>query len=143
MKKVQEYYTQARHRAKRRKSAWNLLLIPAVTVPLIFIYLACLTMVELAHIKMFPGETLKNANSLGVILATVAPLFAALPFSMIVGNFIVWLVPPARRIFESEAKGFPGASFGNTQKKLLKWGLIVLVVSVVVTVIGIRMAWVV
>jgi hypothetical protein len=44
---------------------------------------------------------------------------------MILGNFLVWLVPPARRALDLEAKAHPGTSFTETNRGLLRFALFV------------------
>jgi hypothetical protein len=66
---------------------------------------------------------LQDAEGFGAILATVSPFFGSIPLSMILGNFLVWLVPPARRILDAEAKPFPETTFWNAQRKLFKLAL--------------------
>ncbi len=107
-------------RARRRKSRWNLLLLPAVLLPLAGIWAGlCLTANGL-HMHLFPRESLRTAKGAWPILATIAPFFAALPLSMLLGNLVVWLVPSARRALDSEAISHPGTSFLESQAKLVR-----------------------
>jgi hypothetical protein len=135
------YFERARHRARRRKSPWNLLLIPAVLIPLSALYLGSLLAVEALHLQISPGESLRNAKGFGVILATISPFFGAIPLALILGNFLIWFVPPARNVLDAEAKAFPETSFWNAQKKLFKLSLVMVPVSVALSISGVLLPW--
>jgi len=136
------YFDKARHRAQRRKSPWNLLLIPAVLIPLAAIYVVSLIAVESLRTQIHPGETLRNASGFGAILVTVSPFFGAIPLGMILGNLFVWLIPPARRVLDAEAIPYPETTFWNAQKTLVKFTFAIVPLSVALTILGIQMPWV-
>lgn len=140
--KLANYIDNARLRATRRKSAWNLLLIPAVTIPLGAIWLGIFKIMGLLHSHVYPEQNLHAASKgLGAVLAAVAPAFGAIPIAFLIGNCLVWLVPPARRGLDTEAQQFPSTSFVNAQKQLLKFAYIVVPISLALSVIGALLPW--
>ena len=80
------FIEEARNRAKRRKRAWNLLLIPAVLFPLVAIWGSLLFGFESIHSACYPGQSLRNGSGAAVVVTTVFPLFAAIPLGMFIGN---------------------------------------------------------
>lgn len=138
---MMNYLERAWGRARRRKSLWNLLFIPAVLFPLLALYGGSLIAVEALHLHIYPGERLRHARGFGVILATISPFFGVVPLAMILGNFFIWFVPPARQVLEVEAKAFPETFFGNVQKKLCHFSLIMVSVSVILTLGGVLLPW--
>jgi hypothetical protein len=136
------YIENAKFRAKRRKSAWNLLLLPTIIIPLCAIWIGSYKALDLLHATIHPGQNFQTTGQgIGAILAAVAPFFGALPLAMIIGNFVVWLIPPARRMLDEEAKPIPSTSFINSQKQLLKLAYIIVPVSLVLSIIGAVMPW--
>ena len=54
-----------------------------------------------------------------MILEALSLVLATIPVSLLMTNCLVWLVGPARRALEAEAKPYPGASFSASQRALL------------------------
>jgi hypothetical protein len=135
------YLARARARAQRRKSHWNLLLIPAVIIPLVALWWAGMMSAEMLHHKLYPGQYLFRSRGLGTLLAVMSPFFGALPLGMIIGNFLVWMIPPVRRILDEEARLFPSTGYRNSQKQLFKIALVIVPVSLLFSVIGALLKW--
>lgn len=136
-----DYITQARMRAKRRKSAWNLLLIPAIVIPWCILWWLGFRAGNLLHLRIFPGQDIWQSQGLGTILVAVSPFFGALPLAMIAGNFLIWLLPPARRVLDHETQSVPSASYRNAQKQLFKIALVLVPVSLLLSVTGVLLPW--
>ena len=128
-------------RARRRNSRWNLLLIPAVLLPIIAFWVAAVLLTQQAHMLVYPSQTLRNAKGLWVIVAVMAPLLAAVPLGMLVGNFLVWQVGPAREALDREAEPEPATTFAESQSALLRIALLGLAIAVVATAIGTLSPW--
>lgn len=128
-------------RAKRRKSRWNLLLLPAVLLPLVTIWAGLCGAANSMHMYLFSGESLRTAKGVWPILATLSPFFAALPLAMLVGNLVVWLVPPARRALDSEAIPHPGTSFLASQAKLGRLALYMTPAGVAASIVASALPW--
>ena len=111
----------ARERAKRRKSPWNLLLLPGVILPLVGLWLALVLLLQYLHTAIYPGQYLANSAGLGTILTTVGPFVAVLIPAMLIGNTLVRLVAPARQALDFEATNAPVTKFSRSQQALLKF----------------------
>jgi len=128
-------------RARRRKSRWNLLLIPAVLVPIVAVWVGTVLLAQKGHMLLYPGQTLRNAKGLWVIVAVMAPVLAAVPLGMLVGNFLVWQVGPARRALNREAAPDPTTTYGASQSALFKFSLLGVGIALVVTALGTLSPW--
>ena len=131
---------QYRH-AKRRKSRWNLLLVPAVLVPLIAIWVSLVLLGGYAHGLIYNGQTLRTGRGLGPILNALAPVFIATAFGMLAGNLLVWFIAPARRVLEREAMPYPALTFAASQSALLKLLPLLATVSISGLVLGVLIPW--
>ena len=87
------------------------------------------------------SESEKASNAVGVIVATVAPFFAALTIAMIVGNCLTWLVPPARRVMAREAEPHPGTSFRESQGQLIQLAKYLVPIGLGLGAVGAGMPW--
>ncbi len=136
-----DYFERARMRAQRRKSAWNLALIPSVLVPLGALWRLDVIAAEALHAALYPGQYLRLCQGLGTILVVMSPFFGALPVAMLVGNFLVRLIPPARRVLDEEAKPLSSTSYWSAQKQMLKIALVLVPVSLLFSIIGALLQW--
>lgn len=128
-------------RAKRRKSRWNLLLIPAVLLPIAAIWVGTALLAQQAHMALYPAQTLRNARGVWVIITVMAPVLAAGPLGMLVGNFLVWKVGPARTALDREAEPHPITTYGSSQSALRKLFLFAVPIALVATVLGVLFPW--
>ncbi len=128
-------------RAKRRKSGWNLLLLPAVLIPLVAVWAGLCGTANVMHMHLFPGESLRTAKGAWPILATLASFFAALPLAMLVGNLVVWLIPSARHALNSETIAHPGTSFRASQAALIRLALYMSPFSIAVSLVAAALPW--
>ena len=131
----------ARRRVTRRKSAWNLLLIPAVLIPGGLFWWGSLIVANSIHGKLYPGQYLPGYDGAGAIMVSLAAFFAALPIAMIAGNLLVRLLPAARQMLDQEATDHPGTSFIDSQKDLIRLALYVIPASTMVWVAGVLLPW--
>ena len=136
------YATQARARARRRKSRWNLLLIPAVVVPLFVIWAGSVASAEFVHECLYHGQSLRTARGVGPVLTTVGPFFGALPLAMLIGNYLIHLISPAHQALDAEASAHPRTSYRPAQAWLLKMAAFLVPLSVVATLFGTLLQWV-
>jgi hypothetical protein len=136
------YISDAKVKAKRRKSKWNLLLIPTVLLSFGLIFYLSFLLMDFLHGIVYAGQSFTvTSRGIGAIMAAVGPLFGAIPVSMLLGNFIVYLVPPARRVLDSEARNVPGTSYIDSNKKLLKMAYVLVPISYGVAFIGALLPW--
>ena len=135
------YVTEARDRAKRRKSRWNLLLLPAVFLPLCTVWAATVLLVEGVHTFVFPGQTLRTGTGIWPVIAVIAPLAFVIPLSMLVGNLLVSSIAPARRALDQEAAAHPAYALAASQVLLRKGALYGAVISVGACLLGAVRPW--
>ena len=136
------YFAEARARAARRKSAWNLLLIPAVVLPWLSLWYGLARLLVVLHETLHGGDPrITTASGVGPILVAVVPAFASLPIAMLLGNICVWLIPPARRALDKEAEGYPRCSFTESQRGLLRLGAVIIPIATAIAGLGAVVRW--
>ena len=135
---MRSWIAAAQQRAQRRKSPWNLLLLGGLPLWALF-WWAAFRVVWAYHVHLYPG----HAGALGQFwrpgitghaffasfLMVFGPMVPALVFALLLVNTLIWLVPPARRTLEAEARTVPGTDFLSSQRKLLVAGVVALVVG--------------
>lgn len=131
------YYDEARARAKRRKSAWNLLLIPAVVVAWFLLTWLSWVVLGTLYRSLHPGrEFVILPEGVGGIVMAVGPLLAWIAPAMIIGNLLVAAVAPARRALDEEARPISGSDFSSANRSLLKMSLVVTPAALLVSVLA-------
>jgi len=131
------FFKEAYVRAKRRRSLWNLLLIPVVAGAWLMTWLASILMVgQLIRLARPELQFILLPDTVGGILMAVGLLFAWLPLSMIVGNMLLAAIPPARRALDAEASPFSGTDLGSSNKGLLKAALFLTPVGIAIALVG-------
>jgi hypothetical protein len=137
-----DYFEEARTRARRRKSPWNLLLIPASAMSIGLITWRAALLLGALHQAIYPGQTFTSTSrGLGAILAALAPFFGAIPLGLYLGNVLVWLVPPARRALDREALPYPGTGFREAQGQLLLFARYLVLPALVAGLVGALLPW--
>jgi hypothetical protein len=135
-----------RARRAKRKSPWDLLgLVVAVLLILsagyglwlcawqthLFFYPA-----HADHIREFWRPGISNKAFISSFLLAM-PLFPpAIVIGLLTSNFLMWLIPPARRAMNAEAGGDYEMTFRGANLGLLKWGGIASVIVLVLVLIG-------
>ena len=115
------YLDRAFARARRRKSRWNVLLPIAFFAVIVPMSVLLLVGVEAFRRQVYPDPPLlSQRRGVGVILETFSLLLAVIPISLLITNCLVWLVRPARRALDEEAKPYTGTSFSASQRALLR-----------------------
>ena len=135
------YYDEARTRAARRKSPWNLALGATVLISWMTISLAVGFVLNVIHQAFYAGQSLSSHERVGTILVAVSSLFASLIPAMLVANLFVRLLPPARRALDREASTFPGTDFLEAQRRLLRIGAFVVPASLALGALGASLRW--
>jgi hypothetical protein len=126
--KSAKYYAEARHRAQRRKSPWNLILLPLCGGSAIAIGYALFRVVWLFHVALYPNHQLREFWQEGIsfrsFVQSFLMVFSLAPGSVaagfMLGNLLAWLIPPARHVFDAEAHGFRGTSFRASMQGLFR-----------------------
>src|SRR5438067_1395736 len=131
------YFDETQARAKRRKSAWNLLLILAVVIPWIIMWSASAWAFGNLYRLMHPTQDfVLLPDTVGGILMALGPLFAWLPLAMIIGNLLVAAIPNARRVLDVEAVTIPGTDRTSANRGLLKIVVVLTPVGLLIALIG-------
>jgi len=132
------YLEEARKRASRRKSAWNLLLIPVVLGTWAVMWYASVRAVGQLLRHTHPGlRFVLLPDSGGGTLIALGLLFAWLPLAMVVGNILVATIAPARRTLDREAQTVPGTDLVSANRGLLNVMLVVTPMGLLLAILGI------
>lgn len=134
------WLANARQRSQRRKSPWNILL-PLFGFPLWGAMVALLVWVALAlHITIHPTQAHSlfgpGPLRLGSALIILPSFIAAVCPALLLTNFLVYLIPAARRAMSAEDRAFPGAGYKSSQRALLKAGFFVFTICLPLVLIG-------
>lgn len=127
-RQISKFYAEARARAQRRRSPWNLILIPLVLGGWLSAWYVLFRLVWAFHQFLYPTHQFRDFWQPGIsfssfvpsFLMTFAPVPGAICLGMVAANCIAWLIPPARRTFDAESVGYPGTSFREATGALLK-----------------------
>jgi len=130
IEKIKRYFPEARERAKRRKSPWNLILIPVGAAWIGFFCVAQFKILWAIHILIYPNHAGRYEEfwpaglSIPAFISSfllIMPVFiSSIILGMIAANIFLWCIPPMRRIFDKEAQGTKGASFRESRMSLCK-----------------------
>jgi hypothetical protein len=129
LQRISTFFTDARLRARRRKSAWNLILVPPALLGWLGCWCVFFRIVWAFHQLLYPQHAFHDFWQRGVGSASFVPsflmVFALFPASICMGlifaNCVTWLVPPARRTLDAEAEGFEGTGFRGSMEALLRF----------------------
>lgn len=136
------YLDKALERAKRRRSAWNLLLLPAVVIPLgLLWWLSVVGVAELYRLIHPQAQFVFLPDTVGAIFMAIGPVFACLAPAMIIGNLVTFMIPAARRALEAEAVTVCGSDFRSANRGLLKGAAILTAAGILVTLLGVWLPW--
>ncbi len=130
------YARRARQRAQRRKSPWNLLLIPFGIGGVGGSAYILFQIMWRIHVALYPGHAgrfnefwqggVSFASFVSSFLLLVPLFVASLPIGLMFTNCVAWCIVPARRAFEREAEGVKWASFRESMRGL--WVIVRIVV---------------
>jgi hypothetical protein len=134
MKSPSQFYAEARQRAKRRRSPWNLVLF-AIQWPLVALWGTALVKAVLWVPHGGDLTFQEAARHDGPMLFIVLPmLFLSLVLAMLTANLLLFLIPHVRRTFEAEAGTNPKLHFAGSQKALLKVAAIIALITLPIAV---------
>ena len=136
------YITDARTRAGRRRSPWNLLLIPCYALPWLLLTLASAFALGKLHAVIHGSEHIHILpDAIGGVLMALGSLFAWLGPVMMGANLLVAAIPPARRALDREATSIPGADRATANLSLLKLSYYLTPAGVIVALAGLLIPW--
>jgi hypothetical protein len=135
------YLEEARKRASRRRSGWNLLLIPVVLGTwLVIWYVSVRAIGQLLRYTRPSLHFVLLPDSGGGTLIGLGLLLAWLPLAMVISNIVVATVVPARRALDREAQAVPGADLVSANRGLLKVMRVITPTGLLLAIIGILAA---
>jgi hypothetical protein len=136
------YITEARVRAGRRRSGWNLLLIPSYIVPWFLLLFGSLVVLGRLYAVLHHRTDVRVLpDTVGGILMAVGALFMWLGPSMILANQLVSFVRPARRALDLEAAAAVGTDRASANRGLLKMTALVTPLGLMVALVGLLIPW--
>lgn len=108
------------------------------------IWYALFRLIWLFHVALYPehqlGEFWRSDISFRSFACSFLMIFSLMPGAIVVGfmlgNVVFWLIPPARRTFDMEARDYPGTSFRDSMRGLFTIGAFVLVPGMVLALIA-------
>lgn len=140
------YIGRAQQRASRRRSLWNLVLIPFVFGGAALVTIALFQVMWHIHVTIYPdhvnqlrefwGEGVSAASFISSLLLLLPLMIASFPISMLITNSVVWLIPPARRALDKEAEGVKWASFRESMQGLWSITRILVPVCLLLSLVG-------
>ena len=83
-------------------------------------------------------KVLGSGMSIAHFLILFAPFVPTIAAAMIVGNYLVCLVPPARRAMDAEDRAFPGTEYATAQRELKRLTLYSAPIALALLLLG---AW--
>jgi ABC-type sugar transport system permease subunit len=127
LQRAAEWYAGAQQRAKRRKSPWNLILLPFGLVTVGAAWYGLFRIVWAFHVRFYPQHELRDFWGSGISFSSFVPsflmVFAIAPGALCAGlaaaNSVARLVRPARRTFDAESVGYPETGFRKSTRLLL------------------------
>jgi hypothetical protein len=140
--RITNYFDRARTRAARRKSPWNILLIVACFTGWLGLAFALIFGLGFIHQLLYVRESLSTSrNGFTVILATIPLLLGCIPPGFMAGNLVIRLIPPARKVLDSEAAPFPETTYSSSQRDLGKLTFFFTIPCFVLSIIGTLLPW--
>ena len=139
---INQYWGQARARAKRRRNPWNLAIFFIAFIFDGLTWWALVKVGEAIHLNLYREQFLRAAMGIGPILTTGSPLLIVVPTGFLFGNFCIWLIPSARIALDREAGSDPKMTFRGSQNGLLKFATVAMPIGVVIMAIGILCSWI-
>lgn len=135
-----DWLTNARRRSQRRQSSWNLLL-PLFGLPLWVGFAALLVaLASVMHTIVYPSQPHRffglGPADISDALVLLPSFVGAVAPAMFATNFLVYLIPSARRAMGAEDRNYSGVDYKSSQRALLKVTLWVLVVCIPIIVVG-------
>jgi len=142
MNKLKRYVEGAQKRASRRRSPWNLILIPFVIVFSVLAYGGQLRLLWMINIVFYPEhvgrfqEFWRGSVGLSGFLLVFPVLFSSMILGMMSANILSWCILPVRRIFDREAGGDKRLSFVGSLKGLGRIALVLVPLCLLLGFIG-------
>jgi hypothetical protein len=90
---------------------------------------------------LHPSNGFGHLPGPGSAFMAFASLFAAIPLSLMLANFVLWVIPPLRNAYETAFANAPRASFRDGMRQLGVVALFILPICAIAAAIGIIDPW--
>lgn len=133
------WWRNARIRKQHEQSVWDKL-ISALFIPIwlgstyCLMYFA-LRVRDILHPSSFSAES-HNVSTLAFSLMFFPLCIAAIFVGGFISNFIVYHIPAARVVLDSEAQKFPSTGYAPSQRTMLVLGVPALLIAIVLAAVG-------
>lgn len=132
-----KYFQAVLYRAQRRKSPWNLLLIPfGIGGMALCWWLLALPIFHFRQSGMPDSIFLSGGTRIGLTVFYIGLGLCSIGPGLLIANATAWLVPNARKTFDREANGYKGTDFKAAWSGLIKFSVIILIVVYPVSFLG-------
>lgn len=126
VQKAAVWYVGAQQRGQRRRSPWNLILLPLGVIAVALMWYGLFRAVWAFHLLFYPQHQLRDFWGSGISFSSFLLSFimvfvlapGALCTGLAVANCVAWLVRPARRNLNAESVGHPGTGFRESTRLL-------------------------
>jgi hypothetical protein len=132
---VQPDYQARAARLAARRSGWNLLPIPFAIIGLAGTWIGITELLLSLRAQFRPPDSfLFDGTRWGNIITHVIPAFPAIAAGLLLGNMLVWLIPPARRALTIQ--GPHGTNFRSSNLGLAKGLVLLLAITTPIGLLG-------
>ncbi len=132
VQRAAEWYVSAQQRVQRRRSPWNLILLPLGVGAVGLTWYGLFRAVWAFHLLFFPHHELRDFWGSDVSFSSFVPSFLMV-FAIAPG---AWVVQPARRTFNAESTGHPGTGFRESTRPLFLWAAWAVAVGLIIALVA-------
>lgn len=130
-----DFQARRAQRLAARHSPWNLPLILFAVIAVGGTWVGLVEMLLALRAQFRPPDAfLFDGTRWGNIVTHVIPGFPAIAAGLLIGNAVVWLIPPARRALTIE--GSHGTNFKSSNRALAKGLVLLLAITAPIGILG-------
>lgn len=139
------FLANAQARSRRRKSPWNLLMFALMFPAMYVLTVNGHRLIWALHVTFHPQQRgteaafWRQGMDLARFLMALPMWFAALPVAMLIVNFVIYHIPPARRAMQAEDRGYKGVDYVSSQRAIARVALWMVSAAAVLVTIGAAM----
>lgn len=131
------YLHSARLRAVRQKSRWNLLFIPAASVPWFAGWWLSALFFGFIYRLIHPRASfIVLPETIGGIGIAVGLLVAWCPVAALIGNWLAHALPAARRALDQESSTALGTDYRNANRGLVRLAAVLVPLGLAASLVG-------
>jgi hypothetical protein len=134
---IEKLIKDVRYRAQRRKSPWNLILIPfSIAGMAFFWWLFALPIFYFQNSMNAENAFLSSGTRIGLIMFYIGLGVTSVGPGLMIANVVAWIITPARLVFNREAEGHFGTDLRSSMTGLMRFSLVVFFVAYPISFIG-------